>query len=149
MRRRTRVTGNLAQSRIGAKGPMSNAIVTTLPSRSAPNFGAATQPSPLPRKSVADFSVGDRVLHAKFGAGNVTSTDRKGRLVVAFDRVGEKRVVPDFLTGSAKIIPFPTGRIVRHIRHGKGIVVPQWLNEAEVAELAAEALPLPPRPRHP
>jgi hypothetical protein len=76
-----------------------------------------------PAERQRTFRLGERVLHAKFGTGNVTGVDGKGRLVVDFDRIGEKRVVPDFLTGSADVIAFPRHRIIREVRHGKPVVL--------------------------
>jgi hypothetical protein len=74
----------------------------------------------------ATFSVGDRVHHAKFGAGSVIASGRKGSLVVAFDRGGTKQVMSGFLVqGSAEIIEFPRSRIIREIRHGSPVVGPR------------------------
>jgi hypothetical protein len=41
--------------------------------------------------------------------------------------------------GPATVIPFPQSRIIRRIYHGRGVVVRQWPNEAEVAELTESA----------
>jgi DNA helicase II / ATP-dependent DNA helicase PcrA len=46
--------------------------------------------------TVTDFSIGDRVFHQKFGNGNVTAIDGN-KLVVQFDKAGEKRVVDSFV----------------------------------------------------
>ncbi|MCC6776068.1 MAG: UvrD-helicase domain-containing protein [Hyphomicrobiales bacterium] len=46
--------------------------------------------------TVSDFAVGDRVFHQKFGNGNVTAIDGN-KLIVAFDKAGEKRVVDSFV----------------------------------------------------
>jgi DNA helicase-2/ATP-dependent DNA helicase PcrA len=46
--------------------------------------------------TVSEFAVGDRVFHQKFGNGNVTAIDGN-KLVVAFDKAGEKRVVDRFV----------------------------------------------------
>jgi DNA helicase II / ATP-dependent DNA helicase PcrA len=46
--------------------------------------------------TVSEFVVGDRVFHQKFGNGNVTAIDGN-KLVVAFDKAGEKRVVDSFV----------------------------------------------------
>lgn len=77
-----------------------------------------------PAEGRKTFRIGERVLHVKFGTGNVTGMDGKGRLVVDFDKVGEKRVVPDFLTGSAEIIAFPASRIVRRLVNGQPVPEP-------------------------
>jgi hypothetical protein len=75
--------------------------------------------------AASSLSVGARVYHERFGDGDVIGSDDHNRLVVKFDKVGDKRVVPAFLEWrSAEIIPFPTQRIVRRIEHGKGVVVP-------------------------
>ena len=46
--------------------------------------------------TVSAFTVGDRVFHQKFGNGNVTAIDGN-KLVVQFDKAGEKRVVDSFV----------------------------------------------------
>jgi ATP-dependent DNA helicase UvrD/PcrA len=46
--------------------------------------------------AVSAFSVGDRVFHQKFGNGNITAIDGN-KLVVQFDKAGEKRVVDSFV----------------------------------------------------
>jgi DNA helicase II / ATP-dependent DNA helicase PcrA len=46
--------------------------------------------------TVSAFSVGDRVFHQKFGNGNITAIDGN-KLVVQFDKAGEKRVVDGFV----------------------------------------------------
>jgi DNA helicase-2/ATP-dependent DNA helicase PcrA len=46
--------------------------------------------------TVSEFAIGDRVFHQKFGNGNVTAIDGN-KLVVAFDKAGEKRVVDSYL----------------------------------------------------
>ena len=46
--------------------------------------------------TVSEFAVGDRVFHQKFGNGNVTAIDGN-KLVVQFDKAGEKRVVDGFV----------------------------------------------------
>jgi DNA helicase II / ATP-dependent DNA helicase PcrA len=46
--------------------------------------------------TVSAYSVGDRVFHQKFGNGNVTAIDGN-KLVVQFDKAGEKRVVDSFV----------------------------------------------------
>jgi DNA helicase-2/ATP-dependent DNA helicase PcrA len=45
---------------------------------------------------ISDFNIGDRVFHQKFGNGNVTAIDGN-KLVVHFDRAGEKRVVDRYV----------------------------------------------------
>jgi hypothetical protein len=74
--------------------------------------------------AAASLSVGSRVFHERFGDGDVIGSDDLNRLVVKFDKVGDKRVVPAFLEKrhSAEIIAFPTSRIVRLIEHGRGVV---------------------------
>ena len=42
------------------------------------------------------YAVGDRVFHQKFGYGDIVSVDGN-KLIVAFDRAGEKRVVDSFV----------------------------------------------------
>ena len=42
------------------------------------------------------YSVGDRVFHLKFGNGNVVAVDGN-KLVIQFDKAGEKRVVDSFV----------------------------------------------------
>jgi DNA helicase II / ATP-dependent DNA helicase PcrA len=46
--------------------------------------------------TISDYTVGDRVFHQKFGNGNITAIDGN-KLIVAFDRAGEKRVVDSFV----------------------------------------------------
>ena len=46
--------------------------------------------------TLSDFAIGDRVFHQKFGNGNVIAIDGN-KLVVQFDRAGEKRVVDSFV----------------------------------------------------
>jgi DNA helicase-2/ATP-dependent DNA helicase PcrA len=46
--------------------------------------------------TVSAYSVGDRVFHQKFGNGNITAIDGN-KLVVQFDKAGEKRVVDSFV----------------------------------------------------
>jgi ATP-dependent DNA helicase UvrD/PcrA len=46
--------------------------------------------------TVSAFTLGDRVLHQKFGNGNVTAIDGN-KLTIQFDRAGEKRVVDSFV----------------------------------------------------
>jgi DNA helicase-2/ATP-dependent DNA helicase PcrA len=46
--------------------------------------------------TVSAFSIGDRVFHQKFGNGNITAIDGN-KLVVQFDKAGEKRVVDSFV----------------------------------------------------
>ena len=46
--------------------------------------------------AVSPFAIGDRVFHQKFGNGNITAIDGN-KLVVQFDKAGEKRVVDSFV----------------------------------------------------
>jgi DNA helicase-2/ATP-dependent DNA helicase PcrA len=46
--------------------------------------------------TISAYSIGDRVFHQKFGNGNVTAIDGN-KLVVQFDKAGEKRVVDSFV----------------------------------------------------
>jgi DNA helicase-2/ATP-dependent DNA helicase PcrA len=46
--------------------------------------------------TLSDFAIGDRVFHQKFGNGNVIAIDGN-KLVVQFDKAGEKRVVDSFV----------------------------------------------------
>jgi DNA helicase-2/ATP-dependent DNA helicase PcrA len=46
--------------------------------------------------TVSAYVIGDRVFHQKFGNGNVTAIDGN-KLVVQFDKAGEKRVVDSFV----------------------------------------------------
>jgi len=46
--------------------------------------------------TVSAYSIGDRVFHQKFGNGNITAIDGN-KLVVQFDKAGEKRVVDSFV----------------------------------------------------
>ncbi|MFL6798219.1 MAG: ATP-dependent helicase [Xanthobacteraceae bacterium] len=46
--------------------------------------------------AVSEFEVGDRVFHQKFGNGNIAAIDGN-KLVVQFDKAGEKRVVDSFV----------------------------------------------------
>jgi DNA helicase-2/ATP-dependent DNA helicase PcrA len=46
--------------------------------------------------TVSAYTVGDRVFHQKFGNGNITVIDGN-KLVVQFDKAGEKRVVDSFV----------------------------------------------------
>jgi DNA helicase-2/ATP-dependent DNA helicase PcrA len=46
--------------------------------------------------TVSAYTVGDRVFHQKFGNGNITAIDGN-KLVVQFDKAGEKRVVDSFV----------------------------------------------------
>lgn len=57
-----------------------------------PGFGKAF---PMQSNSVADYEVGDKVRHIKFGVGTVTSVVPAGsdsEITVDFERVGEKRM---------------------------------------------------------
>ena len=46
--------------------------------------------------TVSEYTIGDRVFHQKFGNGHVTAVDGN-KLVVQFDRAGEKRVVDSYV----------------------------------------------------
>jgi DNA helicase II / ATP-dependent DNA helicase PcrA len=46
--------------------------------------------------TVSPYAVGDRVFHLKFGNGNVTHVEGN-KLVIQFDRAGEKRVLDSFV----------------------------------------------------
>jgi hypothetical protein len=46
--------------------------------------------------TVSDFAIGDRVFHQKFGNGNVSAIDGN-KLIVQFDKAGEKRVVDSYV----------------------------------------------------
>ena len=46
--------------------------------------------------TLSDFAIGDRVFHQKFGNGNVIAIDGN-KLVIQFDKAGEKRVVDSFV----------------------------------------------------
>jgi DNA helicase-2/ATP-dependent DNA helicase PcrA len=46
--------------------------------------------------TVSAYSIGDRVFHQKFGNGNITAIDGN-KLIVQFDKAGEKRVVDSFV----------------------------------------------------
>jgi len=71
------------------------------------NGGTGGQPKRAPRTiegqlvasstgHASQFKVGDRVQHAKFGEGDVTTVDGN-KLTVVFETVGEKRVVDSFV----------------------------------------------------
>ena len=49
--------------------------------------------------TISEFSIGDRVFHQKFGNGNITAIDGN-KLVVEFDKAGEKRVVDSYVERS-------------------------------------------------
>ena len=70
------------------------------------------------------FAIGDRAFHIKYGEGTVSAVNSR-HVTVTFDKWGDKRIVPVFLDRrrTAKIIAFPTNRIVRRIAHGRGVVV--------------------------
>ena len=58
---------------------------------------------------VSDFSIGERVFHLKFGNGNITAIDGN-KLVIQFDKAGEKRVVDSFVQRQSHrlvIVPHP------------------------------------------
>jgi DNA helicase II / ATP-dependent DNA helicase PcrA len=56
----------------------------------------------LVAKSVTDvasaYKLGDRVFHIKFGNGDVTGVEGN-KLMILFDRAGEKRVLDGFVRG--------------------------------------------------
>ncbi len=49
--------------------------------------------------TISAFSIGDRVFHQKFGNGNITAIDGN-KLIVEFDKAGEKRVVDSYVERS-------------------------------------------------
>ena len=55
----------------------------------------------------SDYDTGDRVFHKKFGYGSVTGSEGD-KLVVAFDKAGEKRLLASFVVpaASAGDVPF-------------------------------------------
>ncbi|MDC0738810.1 UvrD-helicase domain-containing protein [Cognatishimia sp. SS12] len=55
-------------------------------------------------EAVSSFAVGDRVFHQKFGYGEIMEIEGD-KLVVEFDKAGEKKVVAKFVTASTDI-PF-------------------------------------------
>ena len=55
--------------------------------------------SPNPPARSPTFSIGDRVFHQKFGNGNITAIDGN-KLIVEFDKAGEKRVVDSYVERS-------------------------------------------------
>jgi DNA helicase-2/ATP-dependent DNA helicase PcrA len=46
--------------------------------------------------TVSPYAVGDRVFHLKFGNGNITHVEGN-KLVIQFDKAGEKRVLDSFV----------------------------------------------------
>ncbi|HEY1364592.1 MAG TPA: UvrD-helicase domain-containing protein [Xanthobacteraceae bacterium] len=46
--------------------------------------------------TISDFTIGERVFHQKFGNGNITAIDGN-KLVIQFDKAGQKRVVDSFV----------------------------------------------------
>ena len=46
--------------------------------------------------TTSPYTVGDRVFHLKFGNGNVTHVEGN-KLVIQFDKAGEKRVLDSFV----------------------------------------------------
>ena len=54
------------------------------------------QSRPVAPKSSSDWSRGDRVFHQKFGYGAVRAVEGN-KLVVAFDKAGEKKVIDTFV----------------------------------------------------
>jgi DNA helicase-2/ATP-dependent DNA helicase PcrA len=58
-------------------------------------------------QAVSSFTVGDRVFHQKFGYGEVMEIEGD-KLLIAFDKAGDKRVVGKFVVaaGQADDVPF-------------------------------------------
>jgi DNA helicase-2/ATP-dependent DNA helicase PcrA len=50
----------------------------------------------------AGYRVGERVFHDKFGYGLIAEVDGD-KLLVNFDKAGQKRVVDGFVTPAAKV----------------------------------------------
>ncbi|KEO61568.1 ATP-dependent helicase [Thioclava indica] len=77
--------------------------------------GGTTYSSPKPRgkpvvidaEEAAAFTIGDRVFHKKFGYGEVMGSEG-GKLVVEFDKAGEKHLLASFVVpaDSADDVPF-------------------------------------------
>ncbi len=55
-------------------------------------------------EAVSSFAIGDRVFHQKFGYGEVMEIEGD-KLVIEFDKAGEKKVVAKFVTASTDV-PF-------------------------------------------
>jgi len=82
-----------------------NANATTSPSPSGRAQARSRRGNPLAVEgelvvkstgSTSAFSIGDRVFHMKFGNGNVVAVDGN-KLVIQFDKAGEKRVVDSYV----------------------------------------------------
>ncbi|MNS81302.1 hypothetical protein D3C72_1150130 [compost metagenome] len=77
-------------------------FTSTPPSRSGSGSTPARkaiiegQSRPVAPKSSGDWSRGDRVFHQKFGYGAVRAVEGN-KLVVAFDKAGEKKVIDTFV----------------------------------------------------
>ena len=56
------------------------------------------------KRSLSSHSVGDRVFHQKFGYGEIMEIEGD-KLVIDFDKAGEKKVVAKFVTGASDV-PF-------------------------------------------
>ncbi|MFQ5348477.1 MAG: ATP-dependent helicase, partial [Rhodothalassiaceae bacterium] len=65
-----------------------------LADREQARFIARTDPN---HAAARDFAAGQRVFHDKFGYGTVTAID-DGKLTIAFEHSGEKRVLASFVT---------------------------------------------------
>ena len=50
-----------------------------------------------PANNKTEFTTGDRVFHQKFGMGNILTIDGD-KLLIAFDKAGEKKVVSGFVS---------------------------------------------------
>ena len=50
-----------------------------------------------PANNKTEFTTGDRVFHQKFGMGNILTIDG-GKLLIAFDKAGHKKVVSGFVS---------------------------------------------------
>jgi len=56
--------------------------------------------------AASSFTVTDRVFHQKFGYGEVMEIEGD-KLVIEFDKAGEKRVVAKFIVGADKASDVP------------------------------------------
>lgn len=71
-----------------------------------------SQPREVRRMAVdaqgeSDYEIGDRVFHKKFGYGEVMGTEGD-KLIVEFDKAGEKRLLAGFVVPAAEAddVPF-------------------------------------------
>jgi hypothetical protein len=86
------------------------------------------------------FIAGEHVFHPKFGSGLIVRFDGDKHLIVDFCRVGEKRVVPDFLTRSPaeRNVNYPAEQVwtagATTVCGGDTL----WLNEDEAREYNAD-----------